>query len=89
MNGAQVLTEDDPYIPTGSEPPRIGAVPVRFFGTYEFSWIESQRALAPFDVGFDDKSRKSKDATFTQAISEAQHFIVGSSAMRFWEPACK
>ena len=42
---------DDPWIPPDMEIPRRGAVPVRFFGTYNFTWIESQRNLMPFDLG--------------------------------------
>ena len=53
-----MLDDHDPFIPTGSEPPRRGAVPVRFFGTYEFSWIESQRTLAAFDDLEDDRRFK-------------------------------
>lgn len=47
----QVLMIDDPWIPPDMEIPRRGAVPVRFFGTYNFTWIESQRNLMPFDLG--------------------------------------
>ena len=52
-----MLEEGDPFVPAGSEPPRRGAVPVRFFGTYEFSYIESQRALLPFLVDQQDERR--------------------------------
>ena len=58
---AQVLDEHDPFIPAGSEAPRRGAVPVRFFGTYEFSYIESQRALVPYDDPEDDRRDASTD----------------------------
>ena len=58
----QVLDDNDAYIPPGAEPPRRGAVPVRFFGTYEFSFIQSQRALAPFDDPSDDRRAKCDDA---------------------------
>ncbi|KAK9823627.1 hypothetical protein WJX72_004336 [[Myrmecia] bisecta] len=68
---AQVLAERDPYIPEGSEPPRRGAVPVRFFGTYEFSWIESQRALTTFDRDFNERSQKSRAPEFVAAVEEA------------------
>ena len=47
----QVLAVDDPWIPPDMEIPRRGAVPVRFFGTYNFTWIESQRNLMPYDIG--------------------------------------
>ena len=47
----QVLAVDDPWIPPDMEIPRRGAVPVRFFGTYNFTWIESQRNLMPYDLG--------------------------------------
>lgn len=72
---AQVLTENDPSIPPGmSEPPRRGAVPVRFFGTYDFVWIESQRALTPFEVEFEEKSTNTRQPAFSQAMAEALHF---------------
>ena len=32
---------------------------MRFFGTYEFSWIESQRALAAFSEPDDERRAKS------------------------------
>jgi pyruvate/2-oxoglutarate dehydrogenase complex dihydrolipoamide acyltransferase (E2) component len=67
--------EDDPYIPAGSEPPRRGAVPVRFFGTYDFSWIESQRMLQPFQEGFADKSQQPDEDGFGDAVREAQAFL--------------
>lgn len=51
-----MLAPGDPWIPADMEMPRRGAVPVRFFGTYNFCWIESQRALAPF-TGADDEER--------------------------------
>lgn len=47
----QVLAVYDPWIPPDMEIPRRGAVPVRFFGTYNFTWIESQRNLMPYDIG--------------------------------------
>lgn len=50
----QVLAIDDPWIPPDMEIPRRGAVPVRFFGTYNFTWIESQRNLMAFDQGSQD-----------------------------------
>lgn len=72
----QVLKEDDPYIPAGSEPPRRGAVPVRFFGTYDFSWIESQRMLQPFEEGLADKSLQPDEDGFAASVREAQDFLV-------------
>ena len=44
----------DPWIPPDMEIPRRGAVPVRFFGTYNFTWIESQRNLMPYDIGLQE-----------------------------------
>lgn len=46
-----MLLIDDPWIPLDMEIPRRGAVPIRFFGTYNFTWIESQRNLMPFELG--------------------------------------
>ena len=42
--------------------PRV--LQVRFFGTYNFCWIEAHRNLAPLDEDFEDRSSKSKVATF-------------------------
>ena len=58
---AQVLALDDAFIPADMDAPRRGAVPVRFFGTYNFCWIESQRSLAAYagEPG-DERAAKSK-----------------------------
>ena len=50
-----MLSRGDPWIPADMEAPRRGAVPVRFFGTYNFAWIESQRALGPWGDGINDE----------------------------------
>eukprot|EP00891_Asterochloris_glomerata_P004043 jgi/Astpho2/4043/Aster-01199 len=71
---AQVLDERDPFIPEDNEAPRYGAVPVRFFGTYNFCWIEAHRNLAPLDEDFEGRSSKSKVATFLAGVSEAVRF---------------
>ena len=57
----QVLALEDPFIPPDMDAPRRGAVPVRFFGTYNFCWIESQRSLARYagEPG-DERAAKSK-----------------------------
>ena len=68
----------DPYIPEGEEPPRLGAVPVRFFGTYAFSWIESKRAIEPFDEEHLEHATSSRQPEFQRGVSEAKHFQVGS-----------
>lgn len=52
----------------------FGGLQVRFFGTYEFSWIESQRALAPFDQGFADNAKKCSQKSFLLAVEEAESF---------------
>lgn len=47
---AKVLTQGrDLSFPAGEEPPRPNAVPVRFFGTHDFSWIGSKRALVDWE----------------------------------------
>ena len=71
-----MLAEGDPYIPAGSEAPRRGAVPVRFFGTYDFSWIESQRMLQPFQHGLAEKARQPDEDGFAASVQEAQDFLV-------------
>lgn len=77
----QILTPSDPYIPEGEEPPRLGAVPVRFFGTYAFAWIESKRALEPYDQEHADHARESRQTGFLRGITEANHYQV---AMPSW-----
>lgn len=72
----QVLNMSDPYIPEGEEPPRLGAVPVRFFGTYAFSWIESKRAIEPFDEEHLEHASSSRQPEFQRGVSEAKHFQV-------------
>lgn len=82
---ARVLSEKDPLIPT--DQPRRGAVPVRFFGTYEFAWIESQRAISTFDKAYDERTSKSKAKPFLQAMQEAHHFqTTGELPAGFTDP---
>mmetsp|Transcript_25737 Transcript_25737/g.66291 ORF Transcript_25737/g.66291 Transcript_25737/m.66291 type:complete len:354 (-) Transcript_25737:421-1482(-) len=71
----QVLSPNDPFIPPTEPAPRPDAVPVRFFGTYDFAWISSQRCLAPFYSGYSDKLSKSlADPEFIQAVKESMTF---------------
>lgn len=72
---AQVLSTDHPFIPASEAAPRPDSVPVRFFGTYDFSWIVSQRCLAPFYSGYNDKVAKClSDPEFVQAVKEGLVF---------------
>lgn len=66
----------DPYIPEGEEPPRLGAVPVRFFGTYAFAWIESKRAIEPYDQEHAGHAQESRQTEFLRGIGEANHYQV-------------
>ena len=81
VTSLQVLNISDSYIPEGEEPPRLGAVPVRFFGTYAFSWIESKRAIEPFDDEHMEHAANSRQPQFQRGVSEAKHFQVGSQAL--------
>jgi hypothetical protein len=66
-----VLSLADPWIPADMEPPRRGAVPVRFFGTYNFAWIESQRALGPWGEGTaDERASKGKGKVLQPSLSD-------------------
>ncbi|KAK9843421.1 hypothetical protein WJX81_001604 [Elliptochloris bilobata] len=79
---AQVLALGDPFIPKHEEPPRRGAVPVRFFGTYDFAWIESQRALAPLAGRADDQAScrgKCKTQDFVTALAEAEACVASGA----------
>ena len=77
MTLRQVLARDDSYVPSDTEAPSEVAIPVRFFGTYDFSWIDADWRLAPFGAAFESHSRRSRDASFVTAIAEAQSFMVG------------
>lgn len=47
---AKVLTPGvDVSFPADEQPPRPNAVPVRFFGTHDFAWIGSKRAMLGWD----------------------------------------
>ena len=46
---AKTLDPSDPSFPPDADPPRPTSIPIRFFGTYEFCWIGSKRALADWD----------------------------------------
>lgn len=39
----------DASFPPDEEPPRPNAIPVRFFGTYDFSWLGSKRAIMDWE----------------------------------------
>lgn len=79
---ALALGPRDPLIPAGAEPPRRGAVPVRFFGSGDFSWIESQRNMESFDAQ-SDKARANRSPAFQTALEEAVAFQDTGEA-----PAC-
>ena len=57
---AQVLEENDPWIPNDADVPRHGAIPVRFFGTYDFAWIESHRMICAYDKGHAEHSKQDR-----------------------------
>lgn len=79
---AQVLALGDPFIPRHEEPPRRGAVPVRFFGTYDFAWIESQRALAPLAGRADDPAAKCKTQARARVPTSFVSFSFDSGSER-------
>jgi hypothetical protein len=50
------MVPGDPFIPRNEPVPRSqDPVPVRFFGTYDFAWIGSQKCLVPFYLGYSEK----------------------------------
>ncbi|GMH35906.1 hypothetical protein BSKO_03774 [Bryopsis sp. KO-2023] len=71
---AQVLDESDSFIPDDADAPRLGAVPVRFFGTYDFAWMESQRSLNPFNVSFSQRISDTNTNEFNTGVNEALEF---------------
>ncbi|CAD7701003.1 unnamed protein product [Ostreobium quekettii] len=85
---AQVIDESNPFIPVDSRAcPRHGAVPVRFFGTYDFAWIEAQRNLSPFDQDFDDRRAEGEGAGFFKGVQEALIFQKTGHLPRGFEDA--
>ena len=58
---------------------------VRFFGTYNFCWIEAHRNLAPLDEEFEDRSSKSKVATFLAGAPSAYaSLFLGTDRNQGW-----
>lgn len=71
---AKTLGESDPSLPADADPPRPTSIPIRFFGTYDFCWIGSKRALADWEEAYDDHIDSCKQDSFTKAVEEVEHF---------------
>lgn len=65
----------DRSFPPDADAPRPTAIPVRFFGTHEFAWVGSKRALTEWEEGLAKFSQESDLATFAAAIEEAQTYL--------------
>lgn len=71
-----MLDPSDPWIPKSDETPRRGAIPVRFFGTYDFAWIENQRAVCPYRHAHAEHSSSLKQQVCHSAASSCDHNLL-------------
>lgn len=72
---AKVLSpHHDLSYPVDADPPRPTSIPVRFFGTHEFGWIGSKRALADWDDCFEKHAKECQRDIFHIAIQEVQSY---------------
>jgi hypothetical protein len=74
---AKVLDKKkDPSFPTDADldPPRPSAIPIRFFGTHEFGWITTKRALVDWDKHFHEYAQACTEGSFIAAVQEAQEY---------------
>lgn len=66
----------DRSFPRNADRPRPNAIPVRFFGTHDFGWLGSKRALEEWEEG-KQKSRieECDQASFKEAVKEAEVYL--------------
>lgn len=64
----------DRSYPPDADPPRPTAIPVRFFGTHEFAWVGSKRAITEWEEGLPQFSAESDQEAFKAAIKEAEEY---------------
>uniref|UniRef100_A0A1D1ZUG0 PWWP domain-containing protein n=1 Tax=Auxenochlorella protothecoides TaxID=3075 RepID=A0A1D1ZUG0_AUXPR len=72
---AKVLTRGrDLSFPPSEEPPRPNAVPVRFFGTHDFSWIGSKRAIMDWEEGREQCLAECSQESFLESVQETMAY---------------
>lgn len=66
----------DRSFPLNADRPRPNAIPVRFFGTHDFGWLGSKRALEEWEEG-KQKSRieECDQSSFKEAVKEAEVYL--------------
>ncbi|PRW58326.1 histone-lysine N-methyltransferase Mes-4 [Chlorella sorokiniana] len=64
----------DPSYPPDADPPRPTSIPIRLFGTHDFQWIGSKRALTDWEEGFAQFSGECDQQPFKAAVAEAQAY---------------
>ena len=69
----------DRSFPPDADPPRPNAIPVRFFGTHEFAWMGSKRALTEWEQGLSQFSKECDQESFQAAIQEAEEYRKGGT----------
>lgn len=65
----------DRSFPAESEPPRPTAIPVRFFGTHDFGWMGSKRALTDWEEGREQCMKECSQDSFKEAVAEAEKYL--------------
>ncbi|KAG7671701.1 hypothetical protein Ndes2526B_g07410 [Nannochloris sp. 'desiccata'] len=68
----------DRSFPPDADPPRPTSIPIRFFGTHEFAWVGSKRALVDWDKGVAQGYITTKETdleTFVLGVQEAETYL--------------
>jgi hypothetical protein len=68
----------DLSFPPDADPPRPTAIPIRFFGTHEFAWMGSKRAIEDWEDGEAQHRGESAHESFTVAVAEAEAYRAGA-----------
>lgn len=68
----------DRSFPPDADPPRPTSIPIRFFGTHEFAWVGSKRALVDWDKGVAQGYSEQKESdleVFVLGVKEAETYL--------------
>jgi hypothetical protein len=64
----------DRSFPPDADPPRPTSIPVRFFGTHDFGWMGSKRAIEDWEEGFNQHISECDQESFIAAVAEAEKY---------------
>jgi hypothetical protein len=68
----------DRSFPPDADPPRPTSIPIRLFGTHEFAWVGSKRALVDWDEGLASGYATQKESNleaFVLGVQEAERYV--------------